>query len=34
MRHTSRLSTLQNRVFWGGALSERDIEGVHKRVLG
>jgi len=34
MRHTSRLSVLQNRVFWGGALSGRDIEAVHKTVSG
>jgi len=34
MRQTSRLSVLQNRVFWGGALSGRDIEGVSKTVSG
>jgi ATP-dependent Lon protease len=34
MRHTSRLSVLQNRVFWGGALSGRDIEAVHKTASG
>lgn len=34
MRQTSRLSVLQNRVFWGGALSGRDIEAVHKTVSG
>jgi ATP-dependent Lon protease len=34
MRQTSRLSLLQNRVFWGGALSGRDIEAVNKTVSG
>ena len=34
MRHTSRVSLLQNRVFWGGALSGRDIEAVNKTVSG
>jgi ATP-dependent Lon protease len=34
MRQTSRLSSLQNRVFWGGALSGRDIEGVNKTCSG
>lgn len=34
MRHTSRLSVLQNRVFWGGALSGRDIEAVNKTTSG
>lgn len=34
MRETSRLSVLQGRVNWGGALSGRDIEGVHKTVSG
>ncbi len=34
MRHSSRLSVLQNRVFWGGALSGRDIEAVNKTVSG
>jgi ATP-dependent Lon protease len=34
MRHTSRLAVLQNRVFWGGALSGRDIEAVNKTVSG
>lgn len=34
LRHTSRLSVLQNRVFWGGALSGRDIEAVNKTVSG
>ncbi len=34
MRQTTRLSVLQNRVFWGGALSGRDIEAVNKTVSG
>jgi len=34
MRHSGRLSTLQNRAFWGGALSGRDIEAVHKTSSG
>ena len=34
MRQTSRLSVLQNRIFWGGALSGRDIEAVHKTASG
>lgn len=34
MRETSRLSVLQNRVFWGGALSGRDINAVQKTVSG
>ncbi|HVQ76904.1 MAG TPA: BREX system Lon protease-like protein BrxL [Candidatus Binatia bacterium] len=34
MRQTSRLSVLQNRVFWGGALSGRDIEAVNKTASG
>ena len=34
MRQTSRLTTLQNRVFWGGALSGRDIEAVNKTTSG
>ncbi|RFF27204.1 MULTISPECIES: protease Lon-related BREX system protein BrxL [unclassified Wenzhouxiangella] len=33
-RSLSRVSALQNRVFWGGALSGRDIEAVHKTVSG
>ena len=33
-RMQPRLSTIQNRVFWGGALSGRDIEAVHKTVSG
>lgn len=34
MRETSRISTLQNRVFWGGALSGRDINATQKTVSG
>lgn len=34
MRQTSRLSTLQSRVFWGGALSGRDVEAVNKTCSG
>jgi ATP-dependent Lon protease len=34
MRQTSRLATFQNRVFWGGALSGRDIEAVNKTMSG
>ncbi len=34
LRQTSRISTLQGRVFWGGALSGRDINGVQKTVSG
>ena len=34
MRASSRVSTIQNRVYWGGALSGRDIEAVHKMVSG
>ena len=34
LRASSRIGVLQNRVFWGGALSGRDIEGVHKTVSG
>ena len=30
----NRLGLLQNRVFWGGALSGRDIEAVHRTVSG
>src|SRR6056297_2604307 len=33
-RTSSRVSAIQNRVFWGGALSGRDIEAVHKTVSG
>jgi ATP-dependent Lon protease len=34
LRESSRSSVLQNRVFWGGALSGRDIEAVQKTVSG
>lgn len=34
LRETSRTSILQNRVFWGGALSGRDIEATQKTVSG
>ncbi|MCY4594278.1 MAG: BREX system Lon protease-like protein BrxL [Bryobacterales bacterium] len=34
LRDTTRLPIVQNRVFWGGALSGRDIEAVHKTVSG
>ena len=34
IRQTSRVAVLQNRVFWGGALSGRDIEAVNKTVSG
>jgi len=34
MRQLTRLAVLQNRVFWGGALSGRDIEAVNKTVSG
>ena len=34
MREGSRVPVLQNRVFWGGALSGRDIEAVQKTVSG
>jgi|YNPNPStandDraft_1061719.scaffolds.fasta_scaffold06026_1 ATP-dependent Lon protease len=34
LRQSSRIGLLQNRVFWGGALSGRDIEAVHKTVGG
>ena len=34
IRQTSRISSLQNRVFWGGALSGRDINAVQKTVSG
>ena len=30
LRETSRVSALQNRVFWGGALSGRDVEAAAK----
>ncbi|HTD84312.1 MAG TPA: BREX system Lon protease-like protein BrxL, partial [Gemmatimonadaceae bacterium] len=34
LRTTSRVQILQNRVFWGGALSGRDIEAVQRTVSG
>lgn len=34
MRQSSRISVLQNRVFWGGALSGRDINATQKTVSG
>jgi len=34
IRDISRVSVMQNRVFWGGALSGRDIEAVNKTVSG
>jgi ATP-dependent Lon protease len=34
LRLTNRTSILQNRVYWGGALSGRDIEAVQKTVSG
>lgn len=34
MRQAGRLSAFQNRVFWGGALSGRDIEAVNKTMSG
>lgn len=34
MRMSSRVSTLQNRVFFGGALSGRDIEACNKTISG
>ncbi|QDZ26596.1 protease Lon-related BREX system protein BrxL [Noviherbaspirillum sp. UKPF54] len=34
LRGQSRVSTLQGRVFWGGALSGRDLNGVNKTVSG
>lgn len=34
LRTMSRVSTLQNRVFFGGALSGRDIEAVNKSISG
>lgn len=34
MRHTSRVSALQNRIYWGGALSGRDINAVQKTISG
>lgn len=34
LRRESRVSVLQSRVYWGGALSGRDIEAVQKSVSG
>ena len=34
LRDTGRVAVLQNRVFWGGALSGRDIEAVQKTISG
>jgi ATP-dependent Lon protease len=34
LRNQSRVSVLQGRVFWGGALSGRDLNGVNKTVSG
>ncbi len=34
LRGQSRVTTLQGRVFWGGALSGRDLNGVNKTVSG
>jgi ATP-dependent Lon protease len=34
LRQESRISTMQGRVFWGGALSGRDINGAQKTVSG
>ena len=34
LRNQSRISTLQNRVYYGGALSGRDINSVNKTVSG
>jgi len=34
MRMSSRINTLQGKVFWGGALSGRDATAVHKTVSG
>ncbi len=34
LRQTSRVPVLHDRVFWGGALSGRDIEAVNKTVSG
>lgn len=34
LRGQSRVATLQGRVFWGGALSGRDLNGVSKTVSG
>jgi len=34
LRQSSRISTLQNRIYWGGALSGRDINAAQKTVSG
>lgn len=34
LRYTSRLNVLQGKTFWGGALSGRDTNAVHKTVNG
>ena len=34
LRDETRLPIIQDRVFWGGALSGRDIEAVHKTISG
>jgi ATP-dependent Lon protease len=34
LRQGTRISTLQGRAHWGGALSGRDIEAVHKTISG
>ena len=34
LRNQSRVSTFQNRIFFGGALSGRDINAVNKTVSG
>jgi ATP-dependent Lon protease len=34
LRNQSRVSTLQGRVYWGGALSGRDLNAVNKTVSG
>jgi len=34
LRNQSRLASLQNRVFFGGALSGRDLNGVNKTISG
>jgi len=34
LRTTTRVSTLQNRIYWGGALSGRDINAVQKTISG
>src|SRR5690606_28577145 len=34
LRNQSRVAALQNRVFWGGALSGRDLTAVNKTVSG